>query len=78
MCWQRYGPKDGDGRPRAGSQKELERLWRQSGERMRLQLLVEGPRGGHGEASPFITHGVTEVAPAARNYPEHHDGFTWN
>jgi hypothetical protein len=52
MCWERYGPKDGEGKPRAGSAKDLSRLWRKRGEGMRFEVLAEGPR--RGERAPFI------------------------
>jgi hypothetical protein len=71
MCWQRYGPKDNDGRPRAGSQRDLERVWKQSGHGMRMQLLAEGPRRGdrQSETAPFLMQGVRQMDPGPRPTP---------
>ena len=55
MCWERYGAKDGEGKPRAASQRELLRLWRERGQGMRFELLAQGSRSG--ESAPFIVHG---------------------
>lgn len=68
MCWQRYEPKNNDGKPRAGSQRDLERVWKQSGHGMRMQLLAEGPRRGDGqsETAPFLMQGVRQMDPGPR------------
>jgi hypothetical protein len=78
MCWQRYGPKDNDGRPRAGSQRDLERVWKQSGHGMRMQLLAEGPRRGEGqsETAPFLMQGARRMDPGSRTAPTYGGNIT--
>jgi len=63
MCWERYGPKDESGRPRAGTQRELLRLWGRKGEALRFDLVAEPPRQRDGEGVPFIVHGARWVDP---------------
>jgi len=61
MCWERYGPRDGTGMPRAGTQRELLRLWGQKGEALRFDLIAEPPRMGEG--APFIVPGARWADP---------------
>jgi hypothetical protein len=78
MCWQRYGPKDNNGRPRAGSQRDLERVWKQNGQGMRMQLLAEGSRRGdvQSETAPFLMQGVRRMDPGSRTTPTYDGNIT--
>jgi hypothetical protein len=78
MCWQRYGRKDNNGRPRAGSQRDLERVWKQNGQGMRMQLLAEGSRRGdvQSETAPFLMQGVRRMDPGSRTTPTYGGNIT--